>query len=130
LISPPIEDNDGKLGLFIIMEYFESDLKQVLSSSANKDDFTLEHTIQVAYNILCAIKFLHSANVLHRDLKPGNILLDEDCNIRICDFGLSRTLPESCIGKGSGNSKRMRDSILKANLHNITDEKELNDVIA
>lgn len=31
----------------------------------------------------------------------------------ICDFGLSRTLPESCIGKGSGNTKRMRDSIIK-----------------
>ena len=73
---------------------------------------------------------MHSANVLHRDLKPANILLDEDCNIKICDFGLSRTLPNSCVGKGSGNSKRMRDSILKADLQNLTKEKELREVIA
>ena len=73
---------------------------------------------------------MHSANVLHRDLKPANILLDEDCNIKICDFGLSRTLPTSCVGKGSGNSKRMRDSILKADLQNLTKEKELREVIA
>jgi mitogen-activated protein kinase 1/3 len=57
------------------------------------------------------MKFIHSANVLHRDLKPANILINDDCKILICDFGLARTLPESCIGQGSGNSKRMRDCI-------------------
>jgi serine/threonine protein kinase len=60
------------------------------------------------------MKYLHSANVIHRDLKPANILIDEDCHIKFCDFGLSRTLPESCIGSGSGSTKRMRDSILKS----------------
>lgn len=97
------------------MEYFESDLKNVLTIGSGK---TLSggHVILILYNILCALKFLHSANVIHRDIKPANILIDEDCNIKICDFGLSRSLPQSCIGKGSGNSKRMRDSILKSKL--------------
>lgn len=65
------------------------------------------------YNILCAVKFLHSLNIIHRDLKPSNILLDSDLNVKICDFGLSRTMSESSIGKGSGNSKRVRDGVFK-----------------
>lgn len=63
--------------------------------------------------MLCAVKYIHSANIIHRDLKPANILIDIDCNVKICDFGLARTLPNSCIGQGSGNTKRLRDAIVK-----------------
>jgi serine/threonine protein kinase len=41
--------------------------------------------------ILRGLKYLHSADVLHRDLKPGNLLLNASCDLKICDFGLSRT---------------------------------------
>ncbi len=82
------------------------------------------------YNILRAMKYLHSANVIHRDLKPGNILIDSDCQIKVCDFGLARTLPDSCIGQGSGNSKRMRDSILKSQLMQTSGEEALKKAIA
>jgi serine/threonine protein kinase len=46
------------------------------------------------YNILCALKFIHKAGIIHRDIKPSNILLDSNCNVMICDFGMSRRLPE------------------------------------
>ncbi len=46
----------------------------------------------MVYNLLCAVKYLHSANVLHRDLKPANILVNEDCSVKICDFGLARSI--------------------------------------
>ena len=36
------------------------------------------------------MKFIHSASVIHRDLKPGNLLVNSDCELKICDFGLSR----------------------------------------
>ena len=65
------------------------------------------------YNLLCALKYLHSMNVVHRDIKPSNILINRDCQIKICDFGLARSLPPSITGQGSGNSRRMRDSIHK-----------------
>jgi serine/threonine protein kinase len=42
--------------------------------------------------VLRAFKYLHSAKIIHRDLKPSNILLNENCDLQICDFGLSRNL--------------------------------------
>jgi serine/threonine protein kinase len=36
------------------------------------------------------MKYIHSANIIHRDLKPGNLLVNADCELKICDFGLAR----------------------------------------
>ena len=45
--------------------------------------------------ILRGLKYIHSANVLHRDLKPSNILLNSNCDLKICDFGLARVCDTS-----------------------------------
>ncbi|KAE8673900.1 Mitogen-activated protein kinase 6 [Hibiscus syriacus] len=47
------------------------------------------------YQILRGLKYIHSANVLHRDLKPGNLLVNANCDLKICDFGLARVSSES-----------------------------------
>ena len=47
--------------------------------------------------LLRGLKYIHSANVLHRDLKPSNLLLNANCDLKICDFGLARTGPEHGI---------------------------------
>eukprot|EP00919_Chromeraceae_sp_WS-2016_P072317 GHVR01171091.1.p1 GENE.GHVR01171091.1~~GHVR01171091.1.p1 ORF type:complete len:155 (+),score=1.16 GHVR01171091.1:706-1170(+) len=46
----------------------------------------------ILYQLCKGIKYLHSAEVIHRDLKPSNLLLNSDCKMKICDFGLARSL--------------------------------------
>jgi len=58
--------------------------------------FTEHHLIKVIYNCLLALSFVHLSNVMHRDIKPANILLNSHCSVKICDFGLARSMPESC----------------------------------
>jgi mitogen-activated protein kinase 1/3 len=92
----PMKDMENKHDdtIFIVMEHFDLDLRKLLS---NEFFLTEENVENLIFNILCALKFLHSANIVHRDLKPDNILVDLNCNIKLCDFGLSRTLPKSCF---------------------------------
>ncbi|KVI12018.1 Protein kinase, ATP binding site-containing protein [Cynara cardunculus var. scolymus] len=45
--------------------------------------------------LLRGLKYIHSANVIHRDLKPSNLLLNANCDLKICDFGLARTSAEN-----------------------------------
>ena len=110
-----IQENKESMGLFIVMEHMDSDLKKVLNNSSEME-LTETHVTALMYNLICALKFVHSADVMHRDLKPANILVNNDCEVKICDFGLARTLPESLVGKGSGNSKRTRDYIMQGKL--------------
>ena len=77
--------------IFLVMEYMPMDLRNVLCK-AQKVMLDQEHILIVIYKILCAIQFLHSANIMHRDIKPANILVGKECNIKICDFGLSRSI--------------------------------------
>ena len=90
-----------------------------------KSQLNENHMQVILYNSLQAMKFLHSANIIHRDIKPSNILVNENCHVKICDFGLSRSLPESCVGKGSGNSKRIRDAMLRFNLSDKYTEENI-----
>jgi mitogen-activated protein kinase 1/3 len=75
--------------IFVVMECMPQDLRKMLSNKKLLLDE--EHALILLYNILCGINFLHSANVIHRDLKPANILVNSNCEIKICDFGMSRT---------------------------------------
>ena len=64
----------------------ECDLYKLLRSQKLSDD----HVCYFTYQILRGVKYIHSSNVLHRDLKPPNLLLNSNCDLRICDFGLAR----------------------------------------
>lgn len=52
------------------------------------------HHSCIIFQVLCGLAHMHALGVVHRDLKPSNLLLDAQCNLRLCDFGLSRFLDE------------------------------------
>ena len=79
--------------VYLVMPLMESDLSDVLTTlKRSGQSLPAEHACFWSYEILRGLKYIHSANVLHRDLKPSNILINpkSDCNLKICDFGLSR----------------------------------------
>lgn len=105
LLDIIIEDDPRNVNYaFIVMEFVDSDLKQVCLT-ANNIEFSEEHVVTILYNLLCAINFIHSANVMHRDIKPGNILVDSNCHVKLCDFGLSRTVPGNLLIPQAGDLK-------------------------
>jgi len=73
--------------VYLVFELMETDLHQVIKAN---DDLTPAHHQFFLYQMLRALKYIHSANVFHRDLKPKNILANADCKLKVCDFGLAR----------------------------------------
>ncbi len=73
--------------IYIVTCLMETDLHRVVYSKQGLSD---EHFQYFVYQILRGLKYLHSANVIHRDLKPSNILVNKNCDLKICDFGLAR----------------------------------------
>lgn len=65
----------------------QSDLHKIIVSS---QPLTSDHVKVFLYQILRGLKYLHSARILHRDIKPGNLLVNSNCLLKICDFGLAR----------------------------------------
>uniref|UniRef100_A0A3P8Q727 Mitogen-activated protein kinase 15 n=1 Tax=Astatotilapia calliptera TaxID=8154 RepID=A0A3P8Q727_ASTCA len=84
--------------IYLIFEYMDTDLHAVIKKGTLLKDI---HKRYVMYQLLKATKYLHSGNVIHRDQKPSNVLLDSDCVVKLCDFGLARSLNQ--IQEDSGN---------------------------
>lgn len=87
-----------KLQPTIITEYMPNgNLYDFLHSKNRKGILTNTKKIILIIGIANAMEYLHEEGIAHRDLKTKNILLDENYNIRICDFGQARIFPEHFI---------------------------------
>lgn len=77
--------------VFVILEICDSDMRKLI-----KGDVQLSEplVVKLLYNLLAGLQYLHSAGVYHRDLKPANCLVNADCAVKICDFGLARKVDE------------------------------------
>ncbi len=70
-------DNDRDI--YLVFEYMETDLHAVIRASILEDI----HKKYTMYQLLKALKYMHTANVLHRDMKPSNLLLNSECLVKV-----------------------------------------------
>ncbi|THG01328.1 hypothetical protein TEA_015909 [Camellia sinensis var. sinensis] len=90
VVPPPLQREFSDV--YIATELMDTDLHQIIRS---KQSLSEEHCQYFLYQILRGLKYIHSANVIHRDLKPSNLLVNANCDLKICDFGLARPTSET-----------------------------------
>ncbi|XP_023707678.1 extracellular signal-regulated kinase 2 isoform X3 [Cryptotermes secundus] len=90
-IHRAVNNND----IYLVFEYMDTDLHNVIKRGTILKDV---HKRFIMYQLLKATKYIHSGNVIHRDQKPSNILLNSDCICKIADFGLARSVGKTYNG--------------------------------
>lgn len=80
---------------YIVMEYVDGEtLKQYIQ---NHFPIPIEKVIDITLQITSAISHAHQNNIIHRDIKPQNILIDKKGNVKITDFGIAVALTSTTI---------------------------------
>ncbi|KAL0232153.1 hypothetical protein PCE1_003149 [Barthelona sp. PCE] len=79
-------DNDRDI--YLVFEFMETDLHAVIRGNLLEPI----HIQYIIYQILKALKYMHSGDLIHRDMKPSNVLLNSECHVKLADFGLARSL--------------------------------------
>ena len=81
-----LRKSPNNVDVYIIFEFMDADLHTVIRTGCCRD-------LQVRYigwQILCSLRFIHSAQIIHRDIKPANFLINKACTVKLGDFGLAR----------------------------------------
>eukprot|EP01006_Ploeotia_vitrea_P022553 TRINITY_DN54964_c0_g1_i1.p1 TRINITY_DN54964_c0_g1~~TRINITY_DN54964_c0_g1_i1.p1 ORF type:complete len:587 (+),score=67.70 TRINITY_DN54964_c0_g1_i1:125-1885(+) len=73
--------------IYIVNDLMDNNLRQVVKSDQPISKY---HASYFMYQIFCGLKQMHDADIIHRDLKPHNVLVNQDCTVKICDFGMAR----------------------------------------
>ena len=90
-----------KGNLFLVFEFVEKNLLEVLEEHPKGlDPNLIKHII---YQLCKAIKYLHEQKIIHRDIKPENLLITDNMETKLCDFGFARLI--------SGNSEKLTDYV-------------------
>ena len=94
-------DDDGKM--FFTMQLIEGrTFSEFLDSNPPDNDERVEQALEVFFRVCDAISFAHSRGVVHRDVKPSNIMVGEFGQVYLMDWGIARVLPEADVQAASG----------------------------
>ena len=96
----------NKGNFFLVFEYVEKNLLEVLEESPNGLSPKLIRSF--VYQMCKAVSYLHKNNMIHRDVKPENLLIDENLNLKLCDFGFARKIK---LNKQNNNVDTMTDYV-------------------
>lgn len=89
----PILDYGEQAGrLFLVMPYYPSALRDVLQQRCV---MPFDETVSIASQIAAALDYAHQQGIIHRDVKPENILLDGAGNALLTDFGIAKAAPSA-----------------------------------
>nr|ODN85227.1 CMGC/CDK/CDC2 protein kinase [Cryptococcus depauperatus CBS 7841] len=76
--------------LYLVMEFLDMDLKKYMDTIGEKDGLGPDMVKKFSYQLIKGLYFCHARRILHRDLKPQNLLINKSGDLKIGDFGLAR----------------------------------------
>ena len=88
IIPPSSKERDNFNEIYVVMARLKGTLKNLIIQKTIK--LQAYHRMFIIFQMLCALQYIHSAGVMHRDLTPENVLIDNKLHIKIIDFNLSR----------------------------------------
>lgn len=89
------------------MEYIPLNLELLMKSAKTKDIFKSQSNIvHILYQLLRGVQDIHDAGAIHRNLKPSNILINENGRIKITDFNQARVLSKNRRGRSPNKGTR------------------------
>jgi serine/threonine protein kinase len=74
--------------IYMTLELMDTDLASVIAS---KQALSLTQVRHLFYQLIASLAYLHSVGIMHRDIKPRNLLVNANCHLKLGDFGLART---------------------------------------
>uniref|UniRef100_A0A4W5QUN6 mitogen-activated protein kinase n=1 Tax=Hucho hucho TaxID=62062 RepID=A0A4W5QUN6_9TELE len=104
------------IGRYLVTHLMGADLNNIVKCQKLTDD----HVQFLIYQILRGLKYIHSADIIHRDLKPSNLAVNEDCELKILDFGLARHTDDEMTGYVATRWYRAPEIMLNWMHYNMT----------
>lgn len=102
--------------VYLVTHLMGADLNNIVKCQKLTDD----HVQFLIYQILRGLKYIHSAAIIHRDLKPSNLAVNEDCELKILDFGLARQTDDEMTGYVATRWYRAPEIMLNWMHYNMT----------
>jgi len=105
-----LEKDSATGNYYLIMECVEGeDLRRWIKRMRRENALTLEKVLPVIRQVAAALDYAHKQKIIHRDIKPGNIMIDAEGNVKVLDFGLAAQIHTSMtrvsmVSQGTGGT--------------------------
>lgn len=92
------EEHEGRGALWIVSKFVQGITIDKFVANMSPDFRTVNKVCELFYPVLDALSYLHSRNILHLDIKPTNIMVENGCNVRLMDLGIAADQHGTTLG--------------------------------